>query len=77
MQIKIYINDKEELTLLDSNPMEVKDLLKVLYDSMVDKGLPKSYKLSAYVLEHFSHKSEKLVDYPLNYIVEKNNGGVK
>ena len=32
MQIKIYINDKEELTLLDSNPMEVKDLLKVLKD---------------------------------------------
>ena len=75
MQIKIYINDKEELTLLDSDPSEIKDLLKVLYNSMIDKGLPKSYILSAYVIEHYPHKAERLVDYPLDYIIEKNKKG--
>tara|TARA_R110002012_G_scaffold356_8_gene1366 strand:+ start:286 stop:543 length:258 start_codon:yes stop_codon:yes gene_type:complete len=75
MQIKVYINDKEELTLLESNIMEVEDLLKVLYNSMIKHGLPKSYKLSAYVLEHDPNKTQKLVDYPLDYIIEKNKKG--
>ena len=74
MQIKIYINGKEELTLLDSNPTEIKNLMKVLYNSISDKPKP---HISAYILEHYPHKAETLVDFPLDYIIEKNKKEVK
>ena len=39
---------------------------------MTEHGLPKSYKLSAYGLEHDPNKTQKLADYPLDCIIEKN-----
>tara|TARA_R100001530_G_C4182150_1_gene119714 strand:+ start:76 stop:285 length:210 start_codon:yes stop_codon:yes gene_type:complete len=60
VQIKIYINGKESLTLINSNADEIKWLLKAI-EPILRKD--KEDVVSASVLDHENSQSYKLFEY--------------